>query len=60
MVKQNCGNILAGVAPFAIERGLVRKSKRVTPRFASSWRTRSRKVATVTVQTPNKQSDLCW
>jgi 4-oxalomesaconate tautomerase len=28
--KQNCGNILAGVAPFAIERGLVRACDGVT------------------------------
>ena len=28
--KQNCGNILAGVAPFAIERGLVRGCDPVT------------------------------
>lgn len=28
---QNCGNILAGVGPFAIERGLVRASGAVTP-----------------------------
>ena len=30
-VAQNCGNILAGVAPFAIERGLVRATPDETP-----------------------------
>ena len=34
---QNCGNILAGVGPFAIERGLVRGATGERPRCASSW-----------------------
>lgn len=36
--RQNCGNILAGVGPFAVERGLVEPGRAV-PRYASSWST---------------------
>ena len=48
--SQNCGNILAGVAPFAIERGLVRASDpetRVTIFMVNSSQT-----VVATVQTP--------
>ena len=49
--KQNCGNILAGVAPFAIERGLVRPSgERTTVRV---YMVNSDSKAEVTVETPN-------
>ena len=40
--KQNCGNILAGVGPFAIERGLVAAQDGETAGDASSWRTPAR------------------
>ena len=36
--KQNCGNILAGVGPFAVERGLVAAGRRrPRPGCASGW-----------------------
>ena len=35
--KQNCGNILAGVGPFAVERGLVAAARRRRPGCASGW-----------------------
>ncbi len=38
--NQNCGNLLAGVGPFAIEEGLVAPSRGHSPRFASGCRTR--------------------
>lgn len=49
---QNCGNILAGVAPFAIERGLVAAQDgqtRVTIYMRNTGQT-----AIATVQTPNR------
>lgn len=48
--KQNCGNILAGVAPFAIERGLVaaREDKTEVRIFMEN----TQQIATVSVQTP--------
>lgn len=51
--KQNCGNILAGVAPFAIERGLVEAKEGQTS--VRIYMENTQQVATVTVQTPNKQ-----
>ncbi|MFM2643548.1 4-oxalomesaconate tautomerase [Vibrio chagasii] len=51
--KQNCGNILAGVAPFAIERGLVEAQEAQTS--VRIFMENTQQVATVTVQTPNKQ-----
>ena len=39
---QNCGNILAGVGPFAIERGLVGGAGRRDRGARSSWRTPAR------------------
>lgn len=36
--RQNCGNILAGIGPFAVERGLVPPGEG-RPRFASAWST---------------------
>ena len=35
--KQNCGNILAGVGPFAVERGLVPADGRRRPGCGSGW-----------------------
>ncbi len=47
---QNCGNILAGVGPFAIERGLVAAHGDVTP--VSILMKNSAQVADVVVETP--------
>ncbi|PWC66333.1 4-oxalomesaconate tautomerase [Azospirillum sp. TSH7] len=48
--KQNCGNILAGVAPFAIERGLMQPAgERTTVRV---YMVNSDSKAEVTVETP--------
>ncbi len=35
---QNCGNILAGIGPFAIERGLMQAAGRRDASARSSWR----------------------
>ncbi|MFI3273182.1 4-oxalomesaconate tautomerase [Vibrio sp.] len=51
--RQNCGNILAGVAPFAIERGLVEAQEGQTS--VRIFMENTQQVATVTVQTPSKQ-----
>ena len=47
---QNCGNILAGVGPFAIERGLVAARDGETP--VSIFMENTGQVAVATVQTP--------
>jgi len=47
---QNCGNILAGVAPFAIERGLVRGCDPVTK--VRIFMVNSSETVLATVQTP--------
>ncbi|PKB13481.1 4-oxalomesaconate tautomerase [Novosphingobium kunmingense] len=47
---QNCGNILAGVGPFAIERGLVAARGDQTP--VTIYMENTRQVAVATVQTP--------
>lgn len=47
---QNCGNILAGVGPFAIERGLVSATGDETR--VSIWMENTGQVAVTTVQTP--------
>ena len=47
---QNCGNILAGVGPFAIERGLVAAQNSETP--VAIYMENTGQVATATVQTP--------
>ncbi|MFM5894524.1 MAG: 4-oxalomesaconate tautomerase [Novosphingobium sp.] len=47
---QNCGNILAGVAPFAIERGLVAATLDETP--VAIFMENTGQVAVATVQTP--------
>ena len=50
---QNCGNILAGVAPFAIERGLV--SAREGHTDVAIFMENTGQVATARVETPNGQ-----
>lgn len=50
---QNCGNILAGVAPFAIERGLVKASSGQT--VVRIFMQNTGQIAEVIVQTPNAQ-----
>ena len=35
--KQNCGNLLAGVGPFAVERGLVIPARATARACASAW-----------------------
>ena len=47
---QNCGNLLAGVAPFAIERGLVPVIDNQT--HVSIYMENTGKMATATVETP--------
>ena len=48
--KQNCGNILAGVAPFAIERGLVRGCDPITK--VRIFMVNTAQTVVATVQTP--------
>jgi 4-oxalomesaconate tautomerase len=48
---QNCGNILAGVGPFAIERGLVAASGDETP--VTIYMENTGQIAVATVPTPN-------
>lgn len=48
--QQNCGNILAGVGPFAIERGLVAPSGETTP--VSIYMVNTDSKATAMVETP--------
>jgi 4-oxalomesaconate tautomerase len=48
--QQNCGNILAGVGPFAIERGLVAAKGDETP--VAIFMENTGQVAVATVQTP--------
>ena len=50
---QNCGNILAGVGPFAIERGLVAAQAAVTP--VTIWMEKTGQAAVAQVQTPGGQ-----
>jgi len=47
---QNCGNILAGVGPFSIERGLVKAQDGETP--VTIYMVNTGQVAVATVQTP--------
>ena len=49
--NQNCGNMLAAVGPFAIERGLVPTAGPVTP--VRIWMRNTQSLATAAVQTPN-------
>jgi 4-oxalomesaconate tautomerase len=50
---QNCGNLLAGVGPFAIEEGLVRAEDGVTPVRIYMFNTKS--MASAQIQTPGGQ-----
>ncbi|WP_282295899.1 4-oxalomesaconate tautomerase [Stenotrophomonas sp. PS02289] len=50
---QNCGNLLAGVGPFAIERGLVKAADAQTE--VRIFMVNTGKIATATVQTPGGQ-----
>lgn len=49
--QQNCGNILAGVAPFAIEQGLVDAEDGITS--VRIWMENTETIAMAHVQTPN-------
>ena len=49
--QQNCGNILAGVGPFAIERGLVAATFEQTK--VSIFMENTGQTATATIETPN-------
>lgn len=49
--QQNCGNMLAGVGPFAIERGLVRASEDETS--VTIFMENTGQIAVATVQTPD-------
>ncbi|MBW4331353.1 4-oxalomesaconate tautomerase [Stakelama sp. CBK3Z-3] len=49
--KQNCGNMLAGIGPFAIERGLVPPADDETR--VRIFMVNTGKIATTTVRTPN-------
>ena len=49
---QNCGNILAGIGPFALERGLIKPEKDKTN--IRIFMENSEQVAISTVETPNK------
>lgn len=51
--QQNCGNILAGVAPFAIEQGLIKAEDGITS--VRIWMENTESIATAHVQTPNRQ-----
>lgn len=51
--NQNCGNILAGVGPFAIERGLVKAQDGETR--VRIHMVNSQSIAVATVQTPGKR-----
>ncbi|OSQ40876.1 4-oxalomesaconate tautomerase [Thalassospira mesophila] len=53
--KQNCGNMLAGVGPFAIERGLVAGQNGETE--VAIYMENTGQTAIATVQTPNGQPD---
>jgi 4-oxalomesaconate tautomerase len=48
--RQNCGNMLAAVGPFAIEQGLVAAGEEVTP--VRIWMSNTQTLATALVQTP--------
>jgi 4-oxalomesaconate tautomerase len=49
--NQNCGNLLAGVGPFALEEGLVAPTGDVTP--VRIWLENTRSLAVALVQTPS-------
>jgi 4-oxalomesaconate tautomerase len=51
--RQNCGNMLAAVGPFAIEQGLVPAAGDLTP--VRIWMRNTQTLATASVQTPGGQ-----
>jgi len=51
--RQNCGNMLAAVGPFAIDQGLVPAAGEVTP--VRIWMRNTQTLATASVQTPGGQ-----
>ena len=51
--NQNCGNILAGVGPFAIERGLVSAEREQTQ--VTIYMENTGQISVATIQTPDKQ-----
>jgi 4-oxalomesaconate tautomerase len=51
--RQNCGNMLAAVGPFAIDQGLVPAAGEVTP--VRIWMRNTQTLATASVQTPDGQ-----
>ena len=51
--SQNCGNILAGVAPFSVERGLVIPKGNSAETLIKIYMENTGQVAVATVQTPN-------
>lgn len=55
--QQNCGNILAGVGPFAIERGIV-EAKDGQTRVAI-YMENTGQIAVSTIQTPNREVSYC-
>ncbi len=55
--QQNCGNILAGVGPFAIERGLVGAQDCETR--VTIYMRNTGQIAVETVQTPNGKVSYC-
>ncbi|WP_217356234.1 4-oxalomesaconate tautomerase [Ruegeria arenilitoris] len=52
---QNCGNILAGVGAFAIERGLVQPQDGITP--VTVFMENTEQIATLKVRTPDRRVD---
>lgn len=52
---QNCGNILAGVAPFAIERGLIQAQEDITT--IRIFMQNTGQLAQVSIQTPHAELD---
>ncbi|MGI9319168.1 MAG: 4-oxalomesaconate tautomerase [bacterium] len=55
--KQNCGNILAGVGPFSVEKGLVSATSGKTE--LAIFMVNSAQVATVTIDTPKGMATYC-
>lgn len=51
--SQNCGNILAGIGPFAIEEGLVPAREGITP--VRIWMENTSSLAVAEVQTPGRE-----
>jgi 4-oxalomesaconate tautomerase len=49
--NQNCGNLLAGVGPFALEEGLIKRSGDVTP--VRIWMENTESLAVAQVTTPD-------